>query len=272
MTSSDSGRLPPDFTRASDDAWAAIDAAPGFLTEREGRFLVMAAACAPARGSILEIGSFKGKSTVGLASIARHYELGIVVAVDPHTAPSETDPSLGGQSTTWEDFLATLRSAGLDSYVEPHRAFSRDLGQTWDRPLRLLWIDGDHTYEGVRLDFDLFSPFLAEGAIIAFHDTLHEFDGPLRVFVEQVLSSDRFGPAGFSGSIGWAQFRPSDGGRFRQDRLALARCSAPLVSLLKDGRNPRGVRKLWFKILRSRIPHDLPSAESWVARVGLKGG
>jgi len=92
------------------------------------------------------------------------------------------------------------------------------------------------------------------------------------VFVEQVLSSDRFGPAGFSGSIGWAQFRPSDGGRFRRDRLALARRCAPLVSLLKDGRNPRGVRKLWFKVLRSRIPHDLPSAESWVARVGLKGG
>jgi hypothetical protein len=272
MTSSDSDRLPADFTRASDDAWAAIDAAPGFLTEREGRFLVMAAAGAPARGSILEIGSFKGKSTVGLASIARHYQLGTVVAVDPHTAPSETDPSLGGQSTTWEDFLATVRSAGLDSYVEPHRAFSRELGQTWDRPLRLLWIDGDHTYEGVCLDFDLFSPFLVEGAIIAFHDTLHEFDGPLRVFVEEVLSSDRFGPAGFSGSIGWAQFRPSDGGRFRRDRQALARRCAPLVSLLKDGRNPRGVRKLWFKVLRSRIPHQLPNAESWVARVGLKTG
>jgi len=265
----DTGRLPPDFARASDDAWAAINAAPGFLTEREGRFLVMAAACAPARGSILEIGSFKGKSTVGLASIARHYDLGAVVAVDPHTAPSETDPSLGGQSTTWEDFLATLRSAGLDSYVEPHRAFSSELGRMWDRPLRLLWIDGDHTYEGVRLDFDLFSPFLVEGAIIAFHDTLHEFDGPLRLFVDQVLESDRFGPAGFSGSIGWAQFRPTDGGRFRRERVALARRCAPVVALLKGGRNPRGVQKLWFKILRSRIPHDLPEAKAWVARVSM---
>jgi len=264
----DSG-LPADFARASDDAWAAIDAAPGFLTEREGRFLIMAAACAPARGSILEIGSFKGKSTVGLASIARHYGLGPVVAVDPHTAPSETDPSLQGKSTSWEDFLGTLRSAGLDSYVEPHRAFSNELGRTWDRPLRLLWIDGDHTYDGVRLDFDLFSPFLIEGAIIAFHDTLHEFDGPLRVFVEQVLASDRFGAAGFSGSIGWAQFRPSDGARFRRERLALARRCEPLVGLLKNERNPRGIQKLWFKVLRSRIPHDLPNARSWVARVSL---
>jgi hypothetical protein len=265
----DAGRLPADFVRAANEAWAAIDAAPGFLTEREGRFLVMAAACAPARGSILEIGSFKGKSTVGLASIARHYQLGHVVAVDPHTSPSETDPSLGGQTTTWEAFLTTLRSAGLDAYVEPHRAFSRELGRTWDRPLRLLWIDGDHTYEGVRLDFDLFSPFLVEGAIIAFHDTLHEFDGPLRVFVEQVLASDRFGPAGFSGSIGWAQFRPTDGARFRRERLALARRCAPVVALQQRDRNPRGIQKLWFKVLRSRIPHDLPDAASWVLLTAL---
>lgn len=261
--------LPADFARASDEAWAAINAAPGFLTEREGRFLVMAAACAPARGSILEIGSFKGKSTVGLASMARHYSLGKIIAVDPHTAPSETDPSLSGQASTWEDFLATLRAAGLDKYVEAHRAFSSELGQTWDRPLRLLWIDGDHTYSGVKLDFDLFSPFLVEGSIIAFHDTLHEFDGPLRVFVDQVLRSDRFGPAGFSGSIGWAQFRPSDGGKFRRARLALADRCAPVVSLLQSGRNPHGVQKLWFKLLRSRIPHDLPEAERWAALVAL---
>jgi len=260
------GELPADFHSAADNAWALIDRAPGFLTEREGRFLILAAACAPADGAILEIGSFKGKSTVGLAAIARHYGLGPVVAVDPHTAPSETDPSLSGQATSWDDFLNTLRSAGLESFVEPHRAFSQDLARTWDRPIRLLWIDGDHTYRGVKLDVDLFTPFLADGAIIAFHDTLHEFDGPLRVFVDQVLRSDRYGPAGFSGSIGWAQFRPQDGAQehFRRARRWLAKRCLPVVDLLKDGRNPTGARKLWFKLLRSRIPHDLPDALTWV--------
>jgi MMP 1-O-methyltransferase len=272
--SSRRGTLPTDFSQAADDAWRLIDAAPGFLTEREGRFLILASACAPAEGAILEIGSFKGKSTVGLAAIARHYELGTVVAVDPHTAPSETDPSLKGQTTTWDDFLSTLRLAGLESYVEAHRAFSEDLGRTWDRPLRMLWIDGDHTYKGVKLDVDLFSPFLVEGAIIAFHDTLHEFDGPMRVFVEQILESDRFGPAGFSGSIGWAQYRPNDGGdaRFRRARLDLATRCKPVVNLLKTGRHPTGFKKLWFKLLRSRIPHDLPDAEAWVKRVELSRG
>src|SRR4051812_14791689 len=109
--------LPADYARVADDAWELVRAAPGFLTEREARMLILAAAATPAPGTILEIGSFKGKSTVGLAAVAQHYGLGMVVAVDPHTAPSKTDPSLEGQSSTWDDFRATLRNAQLEGQV-----------------------------------------------------------------------------------------------------------------------------------------------------------
>src|SRR5438309_2203134 len=136
----------PDFSAAADEAWRLVSAAPGFLTEREARFLALAAACVPAQGVILEIGSFKGKSTVGLASVAARYRLGKVVAVDPHTAPSSTDPGLGGQASSFDDFRHTLTRAGLTDHVEVHRKFSHELATRWDRPIRLLWIDGDHTY------------------------------------------------------------------------------------------------------------------------------
>ena len=33
-----------------------------------------------------------------------------------------------------------------------------------------LFIDGDHTYEGVKKDFEIYSPLVKEGGIIAFHD------------------------------------------------------------------------------------------------------
>lgn len=33
-----------------------------------------------------------------------------------------------------------------------------------------LFIDGDHTYEGVKRDFELYSPLVRRGGIIAFHD------------------------------------------------------------------------------------------------------
>jgi len=62
------------------------------------------AACAPAQGIILEIGSFKGKSTVGLASIAQRFDLGPVVAVDPHSAPAVTDFGHGSGQSSWDDF------------------------------------------------------------------------------------------------------------------------------------------------------------------------
>jgi cephalosporin hydroxylase len=37
-------------------------------------------------------------------------------------------------------------------------------------PLDLLFIDGDHTYEGVCRDFQMYGPLVANGGMIAFHD------------------------------------------------------------------------------------------------------
>lgn len=38
------------------------------------------------------------------------------------------------------------------------------------QPLDYLFIDGDHTYEGVRKDFEMYSPLVRRGGVIAFHD------------------------------------------------------------------------------------------------------
>jgi len=261
--------LPKDFPAACDQAWQRVQAAPGFLTEREARFLALAAAASPAQGVILEIGSFKGKSTVGLASIAAHYGLGKVIAVDPFTAPASTDPGLGGSASSYDDFCRTLASAGLSDDVEVHRMFSRDLARGWSRPIRFLWIDGDHTYQGVKEDIDLFGPHLADGGVIAFHDVLHTFPGPVRVFLDDVLRSDRYGPAGCCGSIGWAQYRPRDGGGpgFRVRRRALARRIAPLAAISARGREPSGLTKLRYQLYRASVPHGAVDPAAWAALV-----
>src|SRR3989442_6675255 len=200
--------LPADFESAANEAWERVRAAPGFLTERKARFLAFIAAAAPGRGTILEIGSFKGKSTVGLASVSARYGLGKVVAVDPFTAPSSTDPDLRGAASSYDDFRRTLAQAGLADQVEVHATFSKNLARGWSRPIRFLWIDGGHTYHGAKQDLDLFAPHLVDGGIVALHDVLHRFEGPIRVFVEDVLRSDPYGPAGFCSAIVWAPFRP----------------------------------------------------------------
>lgn len=243
--------------------------APGFLTEREGRFLALMAAAIPVPGAILEIGTFKGKSTVGLAAVARRQGLDPIVTVDPHTAPAATDPDLAGQGSSWEGFVTTLGVAGVRDRVEAHRMYSRDLARAWKRPIRMLWIDGDHTHAGTLEDYRLFSRYLVPGGVIALHDVLHTYEGPVRVFVEEILNSDGFGPAGICGSIGWAQYRPADGRDFRAQRTALARRARRLIPFVRSGRRPTGLVRLAYQLLRGLVPHQAPAPDAWVARVAL---
>jgi hypothetical protein len=46
------------------------------------------------------------------------------------------------------------------------------------RQLDFLFIDGDHTYAGVRQDFDDYSPFVRTGGLVAFHDVAPRPDEP----------------------------------------------------------------------------------------------
>src|SRR5262249_31632632 len=106
--------------------------------------------------------------------------------------------------------------------------------------------------------------------VVAIHDALNAFPGPIRVFVEDVLGSDRFGPAGFVHSIAWAQFRPEDGNAFREKRQALARRASRLIPFVRDGEQLSGMRKRQFKFWRYVLPHSAVDAKEWVAKVSTK--
>ncbi len=255
---------PHDLNRTIEDAWQKAKLIAGHLGENEARFLGILAACTPAEGAIVEIGSFKGKSTVMLASVAAHYGLGPVVSIDPHNAPSVTDPKIEPGTSTFDEFSTSLRSSGIESHVEIRRAHSEQIAASWNRPIRLLWIDGDHTYQGAKQDFDGFSPYLSRGAVIAFHDSLNAFEGPIRVFVEDVLRNDRFGAAGFVHSIAWSQFRPAHKPDIKIACQVLERRAARLLPFVADGRNLSGLRKAAYKLARSRVPRSPIAAEEWV--------
>jgi predicted O-methyltransferase YrrM len=50
-------------------------------------------------------------------------------------------------------------------------------------PVDMLFIDGDHTYEGVKADFELYSPLVRPGGVIAFHDIcIHPLFPEVQVF------------------------------------------------------------------------------------------
>lgn len=253
--------LPQGIEEVIERAWQATKDVPGFLGENEARFLGLAAASVPASGVIVEIGSFKGKSTVMLANVAAHYGLGPIVSIDPHThnlSPKNGDSS--GLPSTYEDFLHSLRQAGVEEHVEVHREYSQQASQNWTRPIRFLWIDGDHSYEGAKQDFVSFFPYLDPLGVVAFHDALNNFPGPIQVFVEDILRSSKFGPMGFVQSIAWAQFRPSGAAKFAIQRRQLERRASRLVPFVKRNAELRGLSKIRYKLNRSRVPRTLLSA------------
>ena len=200
-----------------------------------------------------------------LSKVASHYGLGPVVAIDPHNSPILLDLGTNPEASTYQDFLNSISTAGVSGHVEPHLAYSTEVASTWKRPIRVLWIDGDHSYDGVKKDLEGFLPHMVPFGVVAMHDALNVCPGPIRVFVENILRSDRFGPAGFVHSIAWAQFRPDDGFRFQQQRRSLERSASRLIPFVQDGKELRGITKKRFKFNRFRVPHSAIDPHAWAS-------
>lgn len=157
------------------------------LTQAELRYLYELSQLNPGKGVIVEIGSWKGTSTIYLAHGTIIVGGEKVYAVDPHKPQAEE----GYLEDTEAEFLYNIKEAGVDSHVVPMVMRSDEAAKGWDQPIRLLWIDGDHRYEQVKQDFLLWESHLVDGGIVAMHDTIRK-KGPKRVLWENVFRSDRF--------------------------------------------------------------------------------
>lgn len=169
----------------------AID---GWLDDMQGYALALLAEQGPGVGAIVEIGSFKGRSTAWLAYGAKCANRERITAIDPFTGSPEhqpgqdwADPDLAALGSTLPVFEANLRKLDLLDYVDPVVSVSADAARNWKEPIRLLFIDGDHSYEGSQLDFDSWSPHVVPGGLIALHDIGH-WEGVTRFYQERMAS------------------------------------------------------------------------------------
>ena len=117
--------------------------------------------------------------------------------------------------------------------------------------------------------FELFKPYLVPGALLLMHDVLGTHYGSLRVFAEDVLGSDDFGPAGYCGSIGWIQYRPLDGDklRYRIRRRLLAVPARQIIPVAKSALGLEGWNKLRYKLWRPLAPHGRMTPEKLWSRI-----
>ena len=165
----------------------AILIVPGMLTQDEVEYLYYLGQLNTGKGVIVEIGSWKGKSTICLALGSMAVGGEKIYAVDPHKALAEE----GYTEDTEAEFRKNIKAAGVETHVVPMVMTSEEAAKGWSQPIRLLWIDGDHRYEQVKQDFLLWEPNVIEGGIIGMHDTIRK-KGPKRVLWESIFRSNRF--------------------------------------------------------------------------------
>ncbi|HTZ17455.1 MAG TPA: class I SAM-dependent methyltransferase [Dissulfurispiraceae bacterium] len=257
-----------DIDKIAADMVALSKGLSGHLKEREVAFL----SCLPfisAEGEILEIGSFKGKSTIILSLVAKAAGMKRIVACDPLLLSSPTDPKDADAESLPGIFRKNLEDYKLSSFVEFHQKKSSDLAAEWNRPIKALWIDGDHTYEGASLDIELFSPFLVEGGIICLHDVLHGHDGPIRAFIDRVVLSEKFINCGCCASIGWGQY--VGGMKISEqcwsEKLRLYQRLSRLVPYFMRISHGVPIHNIVYKLTRAMVPHGAISPFKWVDKM-----
>jgi predicted O-methyltransferase YrrM len=153
-------------------ALGAIGDVEGWLSEGQARRLWHAGREVAPGGQIVEIGSFRGRSTIVLSRAAAE---GVgIVAIDPHAGsdrgPQEFDPEAERGQSDNEVFRANLERAGVNGKVRHVRRFSDQAHGDVDGPIDMLYVDGAHRYAPARDDIAAWGARVPLGGTMLVHD------------------------------------------------------------------------------------------------------
>lgn len=117
--------------------------------------------------NVLEIGSYFGGNFYVMCKLSNIY--GLKISIDcPTYQDKETQRNLSVAYSYMKRFSENAYVINTDSHaIETKVAVSNILK---DQKLDFIFIDGDHSYYGVKKDFEMYSPFLKKGGYVAFHD------------------------------------------------------------------------------------------------------
>ncbi len=181
----------------------------------EGLALHEAALGVPSGGSpMLEIGSYCGKSAIYLGAAA-HERGTVLFALDHHRGSEENQPGWEwhepdlvdpevGRIDTLPRFRRTVFDAGLEGDVVALVGDSPTVGRHWQIPLAFLFIDGGHGSEPAHRDYELWTPWVEHGGLLAIHDVFPDpADGgrpPYEIYC-RALESGVFTDVSATGSL-----------------------------------------------------------------------
>jgi predicted O-methyltransferase YrrM len=213
-------------------ALTLVDGVEGWLTDAQARALYDAAQTVGPGGRIVEIGSFRGRSTIILASaLPDDVEL---VAIDPHgggdRGPQEIVPDAARGDEDHAAFVANLARAGVTERVRHVRELSHDALATLPGPVTLLFVDGAHRYKPASDDIARWGERVPVGGAMLIHDAFNAV-GVTLAQLRLLVASKRWRYEGRRGSL--AIYRRTS---LSPSELA-ANAGAQLLELPYFGRN-----------------------------------
>lgn len=197
-----------------------VSGVEGWLTDDQARSLFECAARVAAPGRIVEVGSFRGRSTIVLALAA---QAGVeLVAIDPHgggdRGPQEIGPDAERGDEDHAAFERNLARAQVRERVRHVRAFSQTALGEVDGDVDLLYIDGAHRYRPAREDIELWGARVGSGGTMLIHDAFNAI-GVTLAQLRLLLFSSQWRYQGRDGSL--ARYRRVRLGRRARIRNAL---------------------------------------------------
>jgi predicted O-methyltransferase YrrM len=174
----------------------------GWMSPGQAATLYDASQSCPSGGTIVEIGSFQGRSTIVLASAAPAGAE--VIAIDPHAGNDRGPQELDGYADEAADdhatFLRNLTDAGVRDRVRHVRMFSDEALAEVDGPIDVLYVDGAHRYAPARADIRDWGALVADGGTLLIHDSFSSI-GVTAAIMRELLLGDRFRYVGRSRSM-----------------------------------------------------------------------
>ncbi len=138
-----------------------VETVEGLVSAFEASYLFNIVNVSPLNGTIVEIGSHCGKSSIamGFACLGTERRL---YCIDPWLNEFFFDK--------WKENVNKFELGGC---VTPLKGFSGDIFKTWTKLIDILFIDGNHGLTDVTKDFVIAYPWVKEQGKIAFHDCGH---------------------------------------------------------------------------------------------------
>ncbi|NEO62589.1 MAG: class I SAM-dependent methyltransferase [Moorea sp. SIO4G2] len=155
----------------------AVETIDGFLVPGQEEFLFNKVKSLPEDALIVEVGSYKGRSTAAMAFACVGTNRKIY-CIDPWIGQCHDIP----EKTAFEVWKENIDKYQLAPYIKSFQGYSLEILKRWgeltgDKTIDFVFIDGSHEYVDVLTDFGLLLPLMKVGGWMAFHDVVETWPG-----------------------------------------------------------------------------------------------